>query len=86
MKKKLAFTLYATVAESTGNTQYFTGGGDNESMWLAFKMCPKLAESTDALSAWLDSHGDQPPSWFYKTVGGPVHTKHDMAELLKKVK
>lgn len=86
MRKKYALTLYATVAESTGNTQYWTVGGDNESMWQAYKMCPKLAESTDALSAWLDSHGDQPPSWYYKTVAGPVHTLHDMREMLKRVK
>jgi len=86
MKKKYALTLYATVPESTGDIQYFTVGGDNESMYQAYIMCPALVLSTDALDAWLDSHNGQTPSWFYKTVGGPVHTLKDMAKLLELVK
>ncbi len=86
MKKKYALTLYATVAESTGDKKYFTVGGDNESCCLAYKICPELAASTDALDAWLDTFNGQTPSWFYKTVGGPVHTENDIRKLLRNVK
>lgn len=83
--KKYNVWLYVTVAESTGNTAYYHLGGDAEGVKIARRMCPAVVESERGLKAWLDSHGDQPPSWFYKDVGRAT-TLPEIKKLMREVK
>lgn len=86
MKTEHKLFLHQTLSkESIGCKEYFYVEGNDASIEVALKMCPKLAAHQKAFKEWLNSFGPNYPSFSFMSWKTPACSISEIKELLKKV-